>query len=106
MGARHRAATDPGRAVLVGRRRVRARLRRTAARGLPTHRVRHGVPVPAHVRSWTQVITGLDHVQLAIPEGGEELARRFYGDLLGMTEVPKPAALAGRGGCWFTGGSA
>jgi catechol 2,3-dioxygenase-like lactoylglutathione lyase family enzyme len=52
------------------------------------------------------VITGLDHVQLAIPADGEELARRFYGDLLGMTELPKPATLAGRGGCWFTGGSA
>ena len=25
----------------------------------------------------------------------------FYGDLLGLTEVPKPAELAGRGGAWF-----
>jgi catechol 2,3-dioxygenase-like lactoylglutathione lyase family enzyme len=47
------------------------------------------------------VITGLDHVQVAIPAGGESRAREFYGGLLAMTEVEKPAALAGRGGCWF-----
>lgn len=43
----------------------------------------------------------IDHVQLAIPEGGEAEARRFYGGLLGIPEVPKPANLAARGGCWF-----
>ncbi len=48
-------------------------------------------------------VTGLDHVQVAIPEGGEEAARAFYGGLLGLSEVVKPAALAGRGGCWFSG---
>lgn len=52
------------------------------------------------------MITGIDHVQVAIPRGTEDEARQFYGQLLGMTEVPKPAALAVRGGCWFTGGSA
>jgi predicted enzyme related to lactoylglutathione lyase len=51
-------------------------------------------------------ITGYDHVQVAIPVGGEAAARAFYGALLGMTERPKPAALAGRGGCWFSSGSA
>lgn len=45
---------------------------------------------------------GLDHVQVAIPAGGEAIARAFYGELLGLTEMEKPAALAGRGGCWFT----
>jgi catechol 2,3-dioxygenase-like lactoylglutathione lyase family enzyme len=48
-------------------------------------------------------VVGLDHVQIAIPAGGEETARAFYGGLLGLTEVPKPPALAGRGGCWFVG---
>jgi catechol 2,3-dioxygenase-like lactoylglutathione lyase family enzyme len=48
-------------------------------------------------------ITGLDHVQLSMPAGGEEAARDFYGGLLGLLEVPKPPALAVRGGCWFTG---
>jgi catechol 2,3-dioxygenase-like lactoylglutathione lyase family enzyme len=52
------------------------------------------------------VITGIDHVQLAIPRGTEDEARSFYGDLLGMTELPKPAALVPRGCCWFTAGSA
>jgi pyroglutamyl-peptidase I len=49
-------------------------------------------------------IRGLDHVQLAMPPQQEESARRFYGKLLGLTEVPKPANLAARGGVWFTGG--
>jgi catechol 2,3-dioxygenase-like lactoylglutathione lyase family enzyme len=43
----------------------------------------------------------IDHVQLAMPPGGEDRARAFYADLLGLQEVPKPAPLAGRGGCWF-----
>ena len=43
----------------------------------------------------------LHHVQVACPRGGEEGARRFYGEGLGLQEVPKPAQLAGRGGCWF-----
>lgn len=43
----------------------------------------------------------LHHVQVACPPGGEEEARRFYADGLGMVEVAKPAALAARGGCWF-----
>ncbi|TKW74871.1 MAG: glyoxalase, partial [Staphylococcus hominis] len=45
---------------------------------------------------------GLDHVQMAIPAGGEAIARPFYGELLRLTELEKLAALAGRGGCWFT----
>jgi catechol 2,3-dioxygenase-like lactoylglutathione lyase family enzyme len=46
-------------------------------------------------------IVGLDHVQIPIPAGGEEEVRHFYGGVLGMTEVPKPSALATRGGCWL-----
>lgn len=52
------------------------------------------------------LILGLDHVQLAMPHGGEEQARAFYIDLLGMQEIPKPAHLAIAGGCWFVSGSA
>ena len=48
-------------------------------------------------------IGGLDHVQVGMEEGGEERARAFYGGVLGLTEVRKPKALAGRGGCWFVG---
>ena len=43
----------------------------------------------------------LHHIQVACPRDGEDAARRFYGDGLGLTEVPKPEALAVRGGCWF-----
>jgi catechol 2,3-dioxygenase-like lactoylglutathione lyase family enzyme len=47
----------------------------------------------------------VDHVQLAIPEGGEDRARGFYRDLLGVPEVEKPAHLAKRGVCWFKRGA-
>ena len=43
----------------------------------------------------------VDHVQLAIPPGGEAEARAFYGRLLGMEELEKPERLRARGGCWF-----
>jgi catechol 2,3-dioxygenase-like lactoylglutathione lyase family enzyme len=49
-------------------------------------------------------IRAIDHVQLAMPEGEEEKARTFYGGVLGMKEVPKPPALAKRGGAWFEQG--
>lgn len=52
------------------------------------------------------MITRLHHVLIAIPRGGEPEARAFYGDVLGMTEIPKPAALARRGGAWFRSGVA
>ena len=50
-------------------------------------------------------IVSIDHVQLAMPEGGEGAARRFYADVLGLPETPKPAHLAKRGGCWFERGT-
>lgn len=46
-------------------------------------------------------VVAIDHVQLAMPAGGEPAARRFYGDVLGIPEVAKPEHLAKRGGCWF-----
>ncbi len=48
----------------------------------------------------------LHHCQLAMPPGGEDEARRFYGGVLGMEERPKPPALAARGGVWFAQGDA
>jgi catechol 2,3-dioxygenase-like lactoylglutathione lyase family enzyme len=50
-------------------------------------------------------ILGLDHVQLAMPAGQEDAARRFYCGVLGLVEDPKPANLAARGGVWFRGGA-
>jgi catechol 2,3-dioxygenase-like lactoylglutathione lyase family enzyme len=49
-------------------------------------------------------ILSLDHVQLAIPVGGEERARGFYTGILGLTEVEKPASMAGRNSIWFFAG--
>lgn len=43
----------------------------------------------------------LHHVQVACPPGGEDDARRFYRDGLGLSEVEKPDGLARRGGAWF-----
>ena len=48
---------------------------------------------------------GIDHVQLAAPAGCEVDARRFFGELLGLTELPKPQPLAVRGGLWFACGA-
>jgi len=47
---------------------------------------------------------GIDHVQVAIPVGSEDLARAFYDDVLGLSEVPKPPVMAARGGAWFESG--
>ena len=49
-------------------------------------------------------LRAIDHVQLAMPRGGEHRAREFYSGLLGIPEVPKPAALVARGGVWFEQG--
>jgi catechol 2,3-dioxygenase-like lactoylglutathione lyase family enzyme len=48
-------------------------------------------------------IKSLHHVQLAAPPGSEPLLREFYVGVLGLREVPKPPALAARGGVWFRG---
>jgi catechol 2,3-dioxygenase-like lactoylglutathione lyase family enzyme len=43
----------------------------------------------------------LNHVQLCIPFGAEEEARRFYGGVLGLEEIEKPDELKPNGGLWF-----
>jgi catechol 2,3-dioxygenase-like lactoylglutathione lyase family enzyme len=43
----------------------------------------------------------LEHVQLAMPVGGEAEAVAFYEGILGIANVAKPPHLATRGGCWF-----
>jgi predicted enzyme related to lactoylglutathione lyase len=49
--------------------------------------------------------SGLDHVQVSAPAGSEQDARGFYGGLLGLAELAKPAALQARGGVWFACGA-
>ncbi|MBP1967932.1 catechol 2,3-dioxygenase-like lactoylglutathione lyase family enzyme [Virgibacillus natechei] len=46
----------------------------------------------------------IDHVQLAAPEGSENIARKFFTDILGFEEVEKPKTLKKRGGVWFSFG--
>ena len=46
-------------------------------------------------------LIAIDHVQIAMPVGGEAEARRFFGEVLGLVELPKPDDMAARGGCWF-----
>ncbi len=58
------------------------------------------MPSPIDDSRWIR----LDHVQLAIPIGAEDEARAFYVVVLGLIEVPKPAAMAARGGAWFEAG--
>lgn len=50
-------------------------------------------------------ILAIDHVQIAMPPDEEDRARAFYRDVLGLTETPKPANLAQRGGVWFEQGT-
>jgi catechol 2,3-dioxygenase-like lactoylglutathione lyase family enzyme len=40
-----------------------------------------------------------------MPAGQEDVARAFYAELLGISEVTKPEPMASRGGCWFERGS-
>ena len=46
-------------------------------------------------------LRSLHHLQISIPVGAEDEARNFYCGVLGLTEIPKPAELAGRGGFWL-----
>ena len=50
-------------------------------------------------------VVALDHLQLAMPAGREAEARAFYGGILGLPEIGKPANLAVRGGVWFALGT-
>ncbi|MEM9955837.1 MAG: VOC family protein [Chloroflexota bacterium] len=47
------------------------------------------------------MIIGIHHANISIPSGQEDLARQFYGDVLGLQEIEKPDALKANGGLWF-----
>jgi hypothetical protein len=49
-------------------------------------------------------VTAIEHIPLAMAPHREDEARGFYRDVLGSPEIPKPAELAKRGGCWFERG--
>lgn len=50
-------------------------------------------------------IVAINHIQITVPAAAEEDSKRFYRDLLGLEEIPKPASSKGRGGAWFRRGS-
>lgn len=43
----------------------------------------------------------LHHVQICIPTGKEEIAKKFYIETLGFAEIEKPEALKKNGGFWL-----
>ena len=47
-------------------------------------------------------IKRLDHIQICIPFGKENEARKFYSDILNLKEIEKPEALKPNGGLWFS----
>ena len=54
----------------------------------------------------SHIVHGIDHVQLAMPDGREEEAVAFFVGVLGFEQLVKPPILAARGGCWFRSGGA
>jgi catechol 2,3-dioxygenase-like lactoylglutathione lyase family enzyme len=50
-------------------------------------------------------IRAIDHVQVTVPPALESEALRFYGEVLGLERIPKPAESAKRGGAWFRHGA-
>ena len=46
-------------------------------------------------------IDSLHHAQIPYPRGAEAEARRFYGEGLGLAEMPRPRELDDRPGMWF-----
>ncbi len=62
--------------------------------------------LPVGLRVFSDMgVPEIHHVQIAIPEHGEALARQFYGEILGFSEIPKPENLQKRGGVWFRTGN-
>src|SRR5205085_1707785 len=76
----------------------RSRTRRKASRRFSASASRSGKAGSA------MTIVRIDHVQFAMPPGGEAKAREFYTGVLGLRELPKPEAMRARGGLWFEGG--
>lgn len=50
-------------------------------------------------------IVEISHVQITVPGAAEEASKRFYRDVLGLEEIPKPGSSTVRGGAWFRQGS-
>ena len=46
-------------------------------------------------------IKRLNHFAIIIPSGQEDVARKFYGKIFNLKELPKPQVLSRNGGIWF-----
>ena len=64
-----------------------------------------GVSLNRRIPCRVMGVRGLHHVQIAAPPGSESSVREFYGQVVGLDEIPKPRHLAVRGGVWFQCGS-
>jgi len=51
------------------------------------------------------LVLALDHVQITTPASCADATLAFYRDVLGLTEIAKPAPLARNGGAWFRVGA-
>lgn len=49
----------------------------------------------------TSGLLRVHHVQITVPRGAEDEARRFYCGVLGLRELKKADALVARGGFWM-----
>lgn len=47
------------------------------------------------------MIVRMHHAQITVPVGAEDEARAFYCRALGLQEIERPLAIAGRGGYWM-----
>jgi catechol 2,3-dioxygenase-like lactoylglutathione lyase family enzyme len=50
-------------------------------------------------------ITGIDHVQIAVPRALEADCLKFYREIFRFPELEKPPELKARGGAWFQVGA-
>jgi len=50
-------------------------------------------------------ITELNHIQTTVPGAVEQASKYFYGTILGLPEIPKPAGSRSRRGAWYRCGS-
>jgi catechol 2,3-dioxygenase-like lactoylglutathione lyase family enzyme len=50
-------------------------------------------------------ITEINHVQITVTKSVEEAAKRFYGEVFGLEEIPKPGESKKRGGAWYRCGA-
>ena len=49
-------------------------------------------------------ITQVHHIQIFVPHEVEQEAKHFYGEILGLAEIPKPEAFHKNEGAWYQHG--